>query len=296
LVLGKKHRRGALHGFALTRAPGHNRSLERPGRFLHYRQIMLDFVCALLLYAFILSVVVAYVVLFVVGRRASNARLEGHGGVMLGRGAMEATYVLFGPLVRLLLALRVTPNTITAFSLVPALLSGVALARGHFGLGAMLATASAFCDMLDGILARRLKLTSDLGELFDATVDRYVEFFLLAGLAFYFRETPAIQILTLGAILGSFMVSYATAKAEALGVAPPKGAMRRAERAVYLIFGCAFVPLAGLLWPPMAGGSPLRLGREIPIELAILVVATVTNVSAVRRLSRVADSLRARPA
>jgi phosphatidylglycerophosphate synthase len=257
---------------------------------------MVDLVCALLLYAFILSVVVAYVALFVVGRRASNARLEGHGGVMLGRGAMEATYVLFRPLVRVLLALRVMPNTVTAFSLVPALLSGAALARGHFGLGALLATASAFCDMLDGILARHLRTTSDLGELFDAAVDRYVEFFLLAGLVFYFRDTPLMQILTLGAILGSFMVSYATAKAEALGVAPPKGAMRRAERAVYLIFGCAFVPLAGVLWPSVTRGSPVYLCREIPIELAILVVATVTNVSAVRRLFRIADSLRARTA
>jgi phosphatidylglycerophosphate synthase len=123
-----------------------------------------------------------------------------------------------------------------------------------------------------------------------------VEFFLLAGLVFYFRNTPVIEILTLGAILGSFMVSYATAKAEALGVAPPKGAMRRAERAVYLIFGCAFVPLAGLLWPSVTRGSPVYLCREIPVELAILVVATVTNVSAVRRFIRIADSLRARTA
>ena len=257
---------------------------------------MLDLVCSLLLIAFVSSVAITTLILYLVGRRARSARLEGHGGVMLGRGLMESTYLLFRPLVWLLLALRVTPNVITAFSLVPALLSGVALAYGHFGVGAMLATMSAFSDMLDGILARRLKLTSDVGELFDATVDRYVEFFLLAGLVFYFRDTPVIAILTLGAILGSFMVSYATAKAEALGVAPPKGAMRRAERAVYLIHGCAFVSPVALLWPSVIGPSPFHLSREIPIELAILVVATVTNVSAVRRLRRIADSLRARTA
>jgi phosphatidylglycerophosphate synthase len=257
---------------------------------------MLDLVCALLLIAFGLSVLVATLVLFLKGRRASNARLAGHGGVMLGRGVMEATYLLFGPLARALIALRVTPNTITAFSLVPGLLSGVALACGHFGVGALLAAASASSDMLDGILARHLKLTSDEGELFDAMVDRYVEFFLLAGLAFYFRNTPVMQLLTLGAILGSFMVSYTTVKAEALGVAPPTGAMRRAERAVYLILGCALVPAAGLLWPSLTPGSALCLCREIPIELAILVVATVTNISAVRRLFRIADSIRARPA
>jgi CDP-diacylglycerol---glycerol-3-phosphate 3-phosphatidyltransferase len=255
---------------------------------------MLDMVCSLLLIAFVLSVALLTVGRSVLGRRASNARLEGHGGVMLGRGAMEATYVLFRPTVKVLLALRVTPDMITALSLLPAILSAVALATGHFGLGAMLATLSAFCDMLDGIVARHLKSTSDVGELFDATVDRYVEFLLLAGLVFYFRTTPIVLILTLGALLGSFLVSYATAKAEALGVPPPKGAMRRAERAVYLIHGCAFVPPAGLLWPSVIGSSPLQLSREIPIEIALLVVATVTNVSAVRRLFRIADSLRAR--
>ena len=256
---------------------------------------MLDLVCALLLIAFGLSVLVATLVLFLKGRRASNARLEGHGGVMLGRGVMEATYLLFGPLARALIALRVTPNTITAFSLVPGLLSGVALACGHFGVGTMLATMSENADMVAS-MARHLKLTSDVGELFDAMVDRYLEFFLLAGLAFYFRNTPVMQLLTLGAILGSFMVSYTTVKAEALGVAPPTGAMRRAERAVYLILGCALVPVAGLLWPSLTPGSALCLCREIPIELAILVVATVTNISAVRRLFRIADSIRARPA
>jgi len=255
---------------------------------------VIDLVCSILLLAFLVSVVVATSIRFLLGSRAANARLDGHGGLMLGRGVMEATYVLFGPLVRVLLALRVTPNMITAFSLVPALLCGVALAYGHFGVGAMLATISAFSDMLDGILARRLNLTSDVGELFDAAVDRYVELFLLAGLVVYFSDTPVMQIISLGAILGSFMVSYATAKAEALGVAPPKGAMRRAERAVYLIVGCTFVPVAGLLWPSVSGRWPLLPSREIPIELAILVVATVTNVSAVRRFFRIADLLRAR--
>jgi phosphatidylglycerophosphate synthase len=270
-------------------------SLEPPSRFLHY-PVMLDLVCSWLLIAFVSSVAIVTLILYLVGRRARSDRLEGHGGVMLGRGLMESTYLLFRPAEKALLALRVTPNMITTFSLIPALLSAVALGYGHFGVGAMLATMSAFSDMLDGILARHLKLTSDVGELFDAAADRYVEFFLLAGLVFYFRDTPVMLILVLAAIQGSFMVSYATAKAESLGVPPPRGAMRRAERAVYLIHGCAFVPVVGLAWPSVTGTSVLHLSREIPIEVAVLVVATVTNVSAVRRFFRIAASLRARSA
>jgi CDP-diacylglycerol--glycerol-3-phosphate 3-phosphatidyltransferase len=255
---------------------------------------MLDLVSSFILIGFDVSVGIAFAVAMLLGRRMRNARLEGHGGVMLGRGAMEATYVLFRPTVRVLLALKVTPNMITAFSLLPAVGSAVALAMGYFGIGALLATMSAFCDMLDGIVARHLKITSDVGELFDATVDRYVEFMLLGGVAYYFRNTPVMLVLTLAAILGSYLVSYATAKAEALGVPPPKGAMRRAERAVYLIHGCAFTPVAGLFWPSMTGDLSLHLSREFPIMAAIFVVAVVTNVSSVRRFIRIADSLRAR--
>jgi CDP-diacylglycerol---glycerol-3-phosphate 3-phosphatidyltransferase len=254
---------------------------------------MIDMVSTILLEAFLVSVAVTVVVLTVL-KRAPNSRLAGHGGVMLGRVVMDAGYVLLDPTARALQALRVTPNMITAFALVPAFVSAVAIAMGHFGLGALLATGSAFCDMLDGVLARRLKTGSDVGELFDAAVDRYVEFFLLAGLLVYFRVLPAMQVVTLGALIGSFMVSYATAKAEALGVTPPKGAMRRAERAVYLILGCTAVPQTSLLWNTPIGGSPFKITGELPVELAILIVAVITNASAVRRFLRIADAVRAR--
>ena len=52
--------------------------------------------------------------------------------------------------------------------------------------------------------------------MLDAAVDRYVELFFLAGLAFHFRAHRGCLLLVLAAIGGSFMVSYATAKAEAL--------------------------------------------------------------------------------
>jgi phosphatidylglycerophosphate synthase len=213
---------------------------------------------------------------------------------MLSRGIMEVAYKLFNPLINLLFALRVTPNMITAFSLVPAMLSAAFLARGHFGLGAILATGSGFCDMLDGMLARRYDTMSDVGELFDAAMDRYVEFFLLAGLAFHFRQHPVMQAVCLAAILGSFMVSYSTAKAEALGVPPPKGAMRRAERAVYLIVGCWLVPLWARVMPGPGSVFGIAIRQEFPVELAMLVVAVVANVSAVRRMLRIAELIRAK--
>jgi phosphatidylglycerophosphate synthase len=255
---------------------------------------MADLICALILSAFMILVATLWVVFAILPAREGNKRLDGHGGIMLGRGIMEVAYKLLAPLVSVLFKLRVTPNMVTAFSLFPALISAVLIAQGHFGIGALLATGSGFCDTIDGMLARRYNCGSDVGELFDAAVDRYVEYFLLAGLVVYFRSSPAGMVLCLGAILGSFMVSYTTAKSEALGIEPPKGAMRRAERAVYAISGCGFAPLWGLVVPGSPSFATLSLGRELPVELAMLVVAVVANASAVRRMLRIAELIRAK--
>jgi CDP-diacylglycerol--glycerol-3-phosphate 3-phosphatidyltransferase len=257
---------------------------------------MVDLVSSLILSAFVVSVVLLWLLFALLPKRARNQRLDGHGGIMLGRGIMEVAYRMFDPLVRLLFALRVTPNMVTAFSLVPAFVSAALIATGHFGLGALLATGSGFCDMIDGMLARRYHSMSDVGELFDAAVDRYVEFLLLAGLAVYFRDSPVVLGLCLATVLGAFMVSYATAKAEALGVEPPRGAMRRAERAVYVIFGCAMAPLWELVVPGERTFATIAYGRELPIEVALFLVATIANVSAVRRMLRIAELVRAKQA
>jgi phosphatidylglycerophosphate synthase len=255
---------------------------------------MADLVCSLILCAFVIVIATTWTIFAIFPARDRNRRLDGHGGIMLGRGLMEVAYKLLAPLVNVLYSLKVTPNMVTTFSLVPAAISTVFIATGHFGIGALLATGSGFCDMFDGMLARRYQSTSDVGELFDAAVDRYVEFLLLAGLAYYFRDSPIAVTLALVAILGSFMVSYTTAKAEALGIQPPKGAMRRAERAVYVTCGCGFAPLWGLVIP----GSPrlftLSYGLELPVELAMFLVGVVANVSAVRRMLRVAELIRAK--
>jgi CDP-diacylglycerol--glycerol-3-phosphate 3-phosphatidyltransferase len=179
---------------------------------------------------------------------------------------------------------------VTAFSLLPALSAGVAVAFGWFGLGCMLATFAALSDIVDGVIARRTGVSSDAGEVFDAAVDRYSEFFFLAGLMFYYRDTWSVLLLTLAATVGSFMVSYSTAKAEAVRVPAPRGAMRRSERAVYLLVASGLTSVTKVV---LADTPTLSL-REAPIILAIAIVAGVSNVSVVQRLGTIIQSLRAR--
>jgi phosphatidylglycerophosphate synthase len=162
---------------------------------------------------------------------------------------------------------------------------------GHFGFGAVFATISGFLDSLDGMVARSSGVASDAGEVLDAVVDRYVEFFFLSGLVVYYRQIPVLQVLALLALLGTFMVSYSTAKAEALGVEPAKGSMRRPERAVYLILGAALSALT-IPWLETHGESGIHIGY--PMVAALGLVALVANVSSIERFWSIATAVRRR--
>jgi len=226
----------------------------------------------------------------IVGRRRT-ARTDADGGsVFLNKRTMEMVYWILEPIIDFLAALRITPNMVTLFSLVPAAGAGVALGFGWFGLASLLAVMATFCDILDGLLARKTGVSSGAGEVVDAAVDRYGEMFLFGGLVYYYRAHDQVLFIVLAAIVGSFMVSYVTAKAEAMGVPAPRGAMRRGERAAYLIFGSAFTPVSKAVF---ANSASLAL-HECPIILALSIVAVVSNISSVQRLIAVMESLRAK--
>jgi phosphatidylglycerophosphate synthase len=242
----------------------------------------------LLLLAIVLAV---YLARTMARGRARHTRTDADGGsLFLHKAAMEMGYWMLEPVVSALMALHITPNMVTAFSLVPALVAAIAAGFGWFGLACVLATASSLCDLVDGVLARRTGIASDAGEVLDAAVDRYVEFLFLAGVAIYYRTHWMVLALTLAALFGSFMVSYTTAKAEAMDVAPPRGSMRRAERAVYLLVAACLTPFTRSLF----ASGPSHALRELPMIFALILVAIVTNLSVVQRFEVIAGTLRAR--
>jgi phosphatidylglycerophosphate synthase len=234
----------------------------------------------------------AYGVRVFVKGRAHFDRIDRQGGSrLLTKGTMELGYWILQPVARLLVLLRIRPNLVSWSSLAFGLAAGACLALGHFGFGAVFATISGFLDSLDGMVARSSGVASDAGEVLDAAVDRYVEFFFLSGLVVYYRHIPVLQVLALLALLGTFMVSYSTAKAEALGVEPPKGSMRRPERAVYLILGAALSALT-IPWLETRGEYGINIGY--PMVAALGLVALVANISSIERFWSVATAVRRR--
>lgn len=252
---------------------------------------MFDLTIAIGNILFFFSLLGAYLIRSAVIGRRRHARADADGGsVFLNKRTMEMVYWILDPLIDFLAALRITPNMVTLFSLVPAAGAGIALGFGWFGLASVLAVMATFCDILDGLLARKTGVSSNAGEVIDAAVDRYGEMFWFGGLVYYYRAHDQVLFIVLAAIVGSFMVSYATAKAEAMGVAAPRGAMRRGERAAYLIFGAAFTPVAKALF---ANSASLAL-HECPIILALTIIAVVSNISVVQRFGAVIEALRAK--
>lgn len=212
--------------------------------------------------------------------RSDRVRFVGGGTVMVGADIMQATYWAIDPLVRFLVAVGATPNIITCAALVFGIGAGVALLFGWFGLACLLATVSTIGDILDGQVARVTRGGSPAGALLDSVVDRYTEFAFIAGFILFARESVVQVAIGLVAMLACFMISYTSAKAEALQVSPPRGLMRRHERAVYLIVGSGLTPLVGPLvaarWPTLPLTSIFVLGLAI--------VAIVGNIAAIRRL------------
>jgi len=201
--------------------------------------------------------------------------------LVLPRAALDTALWCLDYVARGLIALGVTANAITISSVFLAAIAGALLCFGQFGWAAVAMVAASLGDALDGLVARRTGTASVAGALLDASVDRYEEFFFLGGLAIYFHESVWALSLTLLALAGSFMVSYGSAKAEALGVPVPPGAMRRAERAVFLCVGVASTPIFGWL----TRGSELPpWAAEAPLFAALGLVGVVANVSAIRRL------------
>ncbi|RMD61345.1 MAG: CDP-alcohol phosphatidyltransferase family protein [Alphaproteobacteria bacterium] len=121
---------------------------------------------------------------------------------------------------------------------------------------------SAF-DLLDGALARRQNRASPAGAFLDSTLDRVSEGALFAGITYAFATAgePLNAALSVLALLGSFLISYTRARAEALGTTCTVGLATRAERVILLGLGLCFEVLAPVIYALVLLGAISTLQR-----------------------------------
>ena len=225
----------------------------------------------------ILSAGMVYLVRVALGGFQSYGRVDLQGGsILLNKPCMNFAVWLIEPIVKVLNRLSVSPDQVTAASLLFGLASAWLIVHGYFGFAFCCALISGVLDILDGMLARMMEKSDLSGVVFDSTVDRYVDFFLLAGCALLFRHEFWALLACLLALHGSYMISYTTAKAEAMSVTIPRGAMKRSERYLYLLIGLVLSALAEH-WPAFWKFDSL------PLLVVIWFVAFLSNWSAIMR-------------
>jgi CDP-diacylglycerol--glycerol-3-phosphate 3-phosphatidyltransferase len=154
------------------------------------------------------------------------------------------------PLGRPLLALRLRPNHLTVLGLGVSLLAALSFVRGREGWGAVLLLLSGLFDVFDGTLARVSGQVTPFGAFLDSVIDRYSDLVVLAGILLLFmrRGRATEVVLTILVLIGTVMVSYTKARAQAIGVECEIGLMERAERQIVLIAGGLFDLMSPALW------------------------------------------------
>lgn len=201
------------------------------------------------------------------------------GDSLLSARAKEAGRALLRPVVRLAVALHLTPNAITLIGFGVVASAAVLVGTGNLLIGALVLTGGSLLDAVDGALARATGGGSRFGSFLDSTLDRAAEAVLYGGImAFYLGRSPQPELpvlLALIALAGSFMVSYTRARAEGIGLTASVGLAPRMERLVLTIGGIA---LAGL-------GFEFALIGALVIVAILSVATTIQRIWHVHRLS-----------
>lgn len=176
---------------------------------------------------------------------------------------------------------RLTPNAISMTGLVLNLAAAVLILERHFVLAAIAFLVGSIMDTLDGRYSRMSGKGTLFGAFLDSTLDRIEEGIVLTAVAWHFADSgePVPAAFCVLVVLGSLMVSYTRARAEALGVECKVGIATRPVRVAILT--------AGLLF---AEGELIADVDLLPA--AIYVMAALTAITTVQRVWHVRAELR----
>jgi len=175
---------------------------------------------------------------------------------------------------------RLTPNAISIVGLVLNLAAAALVTQRLFFLAGIAFIVGSVMDTLDGRYSRMSGKGTLFGAFLDSTLDRIEEGVVLAAVAGYFASQgdDFAAAMCVIAVLGSLMVSYTRARAEALGVECKVGAATRAVRVVILSIGLVFAKGAGL-------------GDFELLAPSIYVMAVLTWVTVVQRVWHVRSEI-----
>ncbi len=173
-----------------------------------------------------------------------------------------------------------TPNRVSATGIVLAFLSALAYTAWQTNtfyllLATVLLLLSGFCDALDGMLARLYHETTPFGGFLDSLLDRYADAVVYVGIIIGGLCDP---LWGLTALIGSLLVSYTRARAEATGIKMESiGLAERAERMIIL----AIASITAAFWQP-----------KTVMNAGIILLAVLSNLTVLQRSLHVYKKLK----
>lgn len=167
--------------------------------------------------------------------------------------------------------LGLTPNMISGIGMAFALLSAITYIVWQINtiyilVATVLLLLSGFCDALDGIVARIHQKSTTFGGFLDSLLDRYADAAVYAGII----VAGLCDVLWgLLAVIGSLLVSYSRARAEAAGIRMESvGFAERAERIIILVSA----GIIAYLWEP-----------KTVLNAAVILIAFLSNLTVLQR-------------
>lgn len=164
-----------------------------------------------------------------------------------------------------------TPNMITSIGTAMAFLSALTYAEWqnqplYLLLATLLLLLSGFCDALDGIVARLYGQATVFGGFLDSVLDRYADAAIYFGIIWGGLCDKWWGII---AIVGSLLVSYTRARAEAAGIKMESvGLAERAERIIILLAAT----LTAIFYQPAT-----------VLNWAVILLAVLSNLTVMQR-------------
>jgi CDP-diacylglycerol---glycerol-3-phosphate 3-phosphatidyltransferase len=175
-----------------------------------------------------------------------------------------ARYVT-NPVIAVIARTPLTPNALTVISSLVTIVAAVLVALHHLLAGAVIVLFASVFDMLDGALARTTGRVTKFGAALDSTLDRLSDGVMFIGLMWFFSEKGSSVGVLLAALamMSSFLVSYARARAEGLGLECQVGIFTRSERIIILVVGLL---LSGVAW-------------VLPVALLVIIILSAITAS-----------------
>lgn len=196
---------------------------------------------------------------------------------MIGR-IKEEFKRAFSPVARIIARSKIPPNALTLLGPIVATLAAWMYIQQQLALALLLLLLSGFVDALDGAVARATGKTTAFGGVLDSVCDRYSDAIVLIGVILGGWSSAFWGLL---AIVGSLLVSYTRARAEAAGVEQlGVGIAERPERLIILMVATLlqYLTLIGLLFPP-----PSYFGIIYWLEYGVILIAFLAHITVVQR-------------